>query len=160
MKREGSTLTTMMRARLASFGLVVGLGFLLIASLVIDAGRHAFGAFVDAYLPFSSTLLLIVSYAVTLILYAVLFAAIYKLLPAKPLAWPDMIFGAAVTAVVFQVGKALIGLYLGRESAQSSLGPASTFLALLFWIYYSAQIFLFGAAITKAHFERRSSNPL
>ena len=155
VKREGA-LSGMVRARLVSLGLVVGLGFLLIVSLVVDAGLHAFAEFINAHLPIGAILILILNYAVTLVLYAVLFAAIYKLLPAKPLAWRQVMFGAAVTAVLFQIGKVLIGLYLGREGAQSSLGAAGAFLALLFWIYYSAQIFLFGAAITKANFDRHA----
>ena len=144
----------MMRARLASLALVVGLGFLLIISLVIEAGLHALNEFVNAYLPFGATLLLIVNYSLTFVLYAVLFAPIYKFLPAKALSWRQVLFGAAVTAVLFQIGKVLIGLYLGREGTQSSLGAAGAFLALLFWIYYSSQIFLFGAAVTKANFDR------
>ena len=155
VKREAG-LSSMVRARIASLGLVVGLGFLLIVSLVIDTGLHAFGEFINAYLPFGQALVLILNYAVTFVLYAMLFAAIYKLLPAKPLTWRQVIFGAAVTAVLFQIGKILIGLYLGREGAQSSLGAAGAFLALLFWIYYSAQIFLFGAAITKANFDQHA----
>lgn len=158
VKREGGVLSGMVRARVASLGLVVGLGFLLIVSLVVDAGLHAFGEFINAYLPFGTALLLMLSFLVTSTLYAVLFAAIYKLLPAKPLAWRQVIFGAAVTALLFQIGKLVIGLYLGREGTESSLAAAGAFLALLFWIYYSAQIFLFGAAITKANFDRRSSN--
>jgi membrane protein len=158
VKREGGALTAMVRARLASLGLVIGLGFLLIVSLVIEAGLHAFNELINAYLPFGATLVLILNYAVTFVLYAVLFAAIYKFLPARPLAWRQVIFGAAVTALLFQIGKILIGLYLGREATQSSLGAAGAFIALLFWIYYSAQIFLFGAAFTKANFDRRSAN--
>jgi membrane protein len=158
VKKEGGTLTAMMRARLASLALVVGLGFLLIVSLVIEAGLHALNEFINVYLPFGTTLLLVVNYGLSFILYAMLFAAIYKVLPAKPLSWRQVLFGAALTAVLFQVGKVLIGLYLGREATQSSLGAAGAFLALLFWIYYSSQIFLFGAAVTKANFDRRPAN--
>ena len=158
VKRESGGLSAMVRARLASLGLVIGLGFLLIVSLVIEAGLQAFNEAVNAYLPFGATLILVLNYAVTFVLYAVLFAAIYKFLPARPLEWRQVIFGAAVTAVLFQIGKILIGLYLGGEGTQSSLGAAGAFIALLFWIYYSAQIFLFGAALTKANFDRRSAN--
>lgn len=156
VKREGG-LGAMLRARLASLGLVIGLGFLLIVSLVIETGLHALNEVLNAYLPFGATLILILNYALTLVLYGVLFAAIYKFLPAKALSWRQVFFGAAVTAILFQVGKVLIGLYLGREGTESSLGAAGAFLALLFWIYYSAQIFLFGAAVTKANFDRRAA---
>jgi membrane protein len=94
------------------------------------------------------------NFLVTLILVAVLFAAIYKLLPAKQLEWPCVLFGAGVTALLFQIGKLLIGLYLGGYGTGSSLGAAGAVLGLLLWIYYSAQIFLFGAALTKAHYDR------
>ena len=139
------------RARIVSLGLVVALGFLLMVSLVVDAGLKSFSAVIDAYLPFGATLLLVLSFVISFALISVLFAAIYKFLPARPLAWRDVIFGAAVTGFLFEVGKFLIGLYLGSDSAVSSLGAAGALLGLLFWVYYSAQIFLFGAALTKAH---------
>jgi membrane protein len=139
------------RARIVSLGLVVALGFLLMVSLVIDAGLKSFGGFIDAYLPFGAPLLLVLSFVISFALISVLFAAIYKFLPARPLAWRDVIFGAAVTGFLFEIGKFLIGLYLGSDSAVSSLGAAGALLGLLFWVYYSAQIFLFGAALTKAH---------
>ena len=157
VKPEGGTVTAMVRARLASLGLVVGLGFLLIVSLIVETGLHAFGEFINPYLPFGNVLLLALSFVISLTLYAVLFAAIYKLLPSKGLAWREVIFGAIVTAILFQIGKWLIGLYLGRESGDSSLGAAGAFLGLLFWVYYSAQIFLFGAALTRANYDRHDS---
>jgi membrane protein len=156
---EEGTVSAMVRARLASLGLVMALGFLLLVSLVIDAGLIGFSDIIDAYLPFGATLLMGISFVVSLGLIAVLFAAIYKLLPAQPLSWRDVIFGAVVTAVLFQIGKFLLGLYLGSESGNSSLGAAGALLGLLFWIYYSAQIILFGAALTKAHFDRLHREP-
>lgn len=154
VKHEGGMLSGLVRARLASLGLVAGLGFLLLVSLVLDAGLNGLREVIDAKWPFGASLFMALNFVVTLILVAVLFAAIYKLLPAKPLAWPCVIFGAALTAVLFQAGKVLIGLYLGSYGAASSLGVAGAVLGLLLWIYYSAQIFLFGAAITKAHYDR------
>ena len=148
-----TNLSGMVRARLASLALVVGLGFLLMVSLVVDAALRGLSNVINAYLPFGAPLLLTISFILTLVLNAILFAAIYKLLPAKPIAWRWVIFGAIVTAVLFQVGKLLIGLYLGTQGAASSLGAAGALLGVLLWVYYSAQIFLFGAAITKANFE-------
>ena len=153
VKHEGGMLTGMVRARLASLGLVMGLGFLLLVSLVLDAALKALSDSINASFPFGAPLLMALSFFVSLALIAVLFAAIYKLLPAKPLAWPYVIFGAVVTAVLFQIGKFLIGLYLGGGGASSSLGAAGAILGLLFWVYYSAQIFLFGAALTKAQYD-------
>ena len=154
VKHEGGMLSGLVRARLMSLGLVAGLGFLLLVSLVLDAALSGLRDTVDATWPFGASLFVALNFVVTLILVAVLFAAIYKLLPAKPLAWSYVFFGAGVTAILFQVGKLLIGLYLGSYGAASSLGAAGALLGLLLWIYYSAQIFLFGAAITKAHYDR------
>jgi membrane protein len=154
VKHEGGMLSGLVRARLMSLGLVAGLGFLLLVSLVLDAGLSGLREVVDAQWPLGASLFVALNFLVTLILVAVLFGAIYKLLPAKPLAWPYVFFGAGVTALLFQVGKLLIGLYLGKYGVGSSLGAAGALLGLLLWIYYSAQIFLFGAAITKAHYDR------
>jgi membrane protein len=154
VRYEGGMISGLVRARLLSLGLVAGLGFLLLVSLVIDAALSGFNDIVNRNWPFGASLLVGVNFFVTLVLVAVLFAAIYKLLPAKPLAWPYVIFGAGVTALLFQVGKLLIGLYLGSYGAASSLGAAGAILGLLLWVYYSAQIFLFGAALTKAHYDR------
>ena len=154
VRYEGGTLSSLVRARLLSLGLVAGLGFLLLVSLVIDAALSGFNDVVNRNWPFGASLLVALNFLITLFLVAVLFAAIYKLLPAKPLAWPYVIFGAGVTALLFQVGKLLIGLYLGAYGVASSLGAAGAILGLLLWVYYSAQIFLFGAALTKAHYDR------
>ena len=154
VKHEGGLLSGLVRARLASLGLVAALGFLLIVSLVLDAGLTGLHDFIDARWPPGASLLMALNFLVTLLPMAVLFAAIYKVLPAKPIAWPYVIFGAALTAVLFQLGKFLIGLYIGSYGLASSLGAAGSILGLLLWIYYSAQIFLLGAALTKAHYDR------
>jgi membrane protein len=154
VKHEGGMLSGLVRARLMSLGLVAGLGFLLLVSLVADAALSGLREFVNRSWPFGASLLVALNFLVTLILVAVLFAAIYKLLPAKPLAWPYVIFGAGVTALLFQVGKLLIGLYLGGYGVASSVGAAGAVLGLMLWVYYSAQIFLLGAALTKAHYDR------
>ena len=145
--REG--LAGVARARLMSLGLVIALGFLLIVSLVLDAALKGLSGF----LPLGAPLMLVLSIVVSLGMLAVLFAAIFKLLPATPVAWRDVKFGALVTAILFEAGKFLIGMYLGSTAAVSSLGAAGALLALLFWVYYSSQIFLFGAALTKARAE-------
>jgi membrane protein len=150
VKAEGG-LIGMARARIASFGLVVALGFLLMVSLVVDAALKGLSGMIDAYLPSGATLLVITSTLVSFALVTVLIAAILKYLPAKALAWRDVIWGAAFTALLFEIGKFLIGLYLGSSATISSLGAAGALLALLFWVYYTAQIFLFGAAFTKTY---------
>jgi membrane protein len=154
VRHEGGMLSGLVRARLASLGLVAALGFLLLVSLILDAGLRALSDVVNAKFPAGASLLLALNFFVTLVLVAILFAAIYKVLPAKPLSWPYVIFGAVVTALLFQAGKFLISLYLGNYGLASSLGIAGAVLGLLLWVYYSAQIFLFGAALTKAHYDR------
>jgi membrane protein len=142
-------LLTMARSRVASLGLIVALGFLLMTSLVVDAALKGFSVFINAYLPFGAAILVMATLVISLALVTALFAAILKYLPAKQLAWRDVMWGAVVTALLFEVGKFLIGLYLGKSSTVSSLGAAGALLALLFWVYYTAQIFLLGAAFTK-----------
>jgi membrane protein len=152
--RQESGLSTMIRARLASLGLVLALGFLLLVSLAIDAALAGFNETVNSYLPFGAAILMAVNFVISLVLIAALFAAIFKLLPARPLAWRDVIFGALVTSFLFQIGKLLLGLYLGNKTGDSSLGAAGALIGLLFWIYYSAQIILFGASLTRARYQR------
>jgi membrane protein len=149
-----SGLSTMIRARLASLGLVLALGFMLLVSLTIDAALAGFGEVINARLPFGAAILMAINFVISLVLIAAIFAAIFKLLPARPLAWRDVIFGAVVTSFLFQIGKILLGLYLGNKTGDSSLGAAGALIGLLFWVYYSAQIILFGASLTRARYDR------
>lgn len=139
----------MAKTRLISLGLVVGLGFLLIVSLVVEAALKAF----TSMMPFGAGIGLAASFLISLALTSLMFSAILKFLPQKPVAWHDVWVGGVVTAVLFEIGKILLGMYLGRSGTFSSLGAAGALIALLFWIYYSAQIFLFGAAFTRVHAE-------
>jgi membrane protein len=120
--------------------------------------RHAFSDYVDACLPFGSGLLLTVAnFLVSFILIAVLFAAIYKVLPDRPLAWRDVLIGAVGTTALFEVGKGLIALYIGSSTIASSYGAAGALIVILLWIYYTAQIFLLGAEFTKVYASLRGS---
>ena len=152
-------LMAMARQRVTSLGLVAGLGFLLMVSLVIDAGLRTMGAVINRVLPFGEVLLLALSFLVALILIAVLFAAIFRFVPARRLSWRDALVGGLVTAALFEAGKFLIGMYLGSSGAKTSLGAAGALLGILLWAYYSAQIFLFGAAFTWARVCTRSDTP-
>jgi membrane protein len=147
-----SGLSTMIRARLASLGLVLALGFILLVSLVIDAALSGFNDAVNAYLPFGAAILMAINFIISLLLVSAIFAVIFKLLPARALSWRDVVFGALVTGALFQVGKLLLGLYLGNKAGDSSLGAAGALIALMFWVYYSAQLILFGAALTRARY--------
>lgn len=153
-----TTVSRLVRARAASLGLVAALGFLLTVSLVVSAGLTAFGTYLNAILPFGSFILAVLNFVVSLVLMAALFGAIYKVLPDKQIAWRDVIVGAIVTALLFTVGKTLIGLYLGSSAIASSFGAAGGLIVVLFWVYYSTQIFLLGAEFTKVYAERNGSS--
>lgn len=150
---RGSTFTRVVKARMVSLGLVGVLGFLLLVSLVISAGLTAFGAIIDAYLPFGTLILGVLNNVLSVMLLTALFAAIYKIMPDIKLAWGDVVMGAFVTSILFVAGKSLIGLYLGSSAIASAYGAASAPIALLLWIYYSSQIFFIGAEFTRIYAE-------
>ena len=141
--------TAQLKARAASLGLVATLGFLLLTSLVISAGLHALSDFANGLFPGAAVLLQIANAIISLMMVSALFAAIYKILPDRALAYKDVAVGAVVTASMFEIGKTLIGLYIGSSSVASSYGAASALVVILVWIYYSSQLFLLGAEFTK-----------
>jgi len=141
---------SMIRARAVSLGLVAALGFLLIASLVASTGLAALGTYVGGHTTFAPMLLSGLNTLVSLLLFSILFAGIFKVLPDTTIAWRDVIIGGVITALLFTIGKSLIGWYLGATATSSAYGAAGALLLILLWSYYSAQIFLFGAEITRA----------
>jgi membrane protein len=145
-----TTLSRLIRARVTSLGLVAALGFLLVVSLVVSAGLTAFANYLDR-LPVGAMILSGVNFAASWLLFALLFGAIYKVLPDRTLQWKDVIVGALMTSLLFNIGKALIGWYIGSSAVASSYGAAGGLIVLLLWVYYSAQIFLFGAEFTKIY---------
>jgi membrane protein len=145
-----SAFTRLLRARLASLGLVVTLGFLLMVSLAVDAGLTLAARYTADFFPGASLVLRLLNFAISFCLTSLLFAAIYKVLPDTPIPWRDVLVGAAVTAMLFTIGKTLIGFYLGSSAVTSSFGAAGALAVLLVWIYYSAQIFLLGAEFVRA----------
>jgi membrane protein len=145
-----TTLSRLIRARVTSLGLVAALGFLLVVSLVVSAGLTAFANYLDR-LPVGAFILSGVNFTVSWLLFALLFGAIYKILPDRTLQWKDVIVGALMTSLLFNIGKALIGWYIGSSAVASSYGAAGGLIVLLLWVYYSAQIFLFGAEFTKIY---------
>lgn len=163
IKARGTTVSRLIRARATSLGLVAALGFLLMVSLAMSAALTAFGDQINAVLPFGKLSLSIVNFLLSLVLISVLFAAIYKILPDRHLEWRDVIVGAIATAVLFTVGKSLIGWYIGSSAVASSYGAAGALIILLLWVYYSAEIFLLGAEFTKVYANRhgsRQGNPV
>jgi membrane protein len=149
-----TTVSRLLRARAASLGLVAALGFLLMVSLVASAALTAFGNHLNSILPIGNLLLPALHFAVSLLLISVLFTAIYKILPDRHLEWRDVVVGGVVTAILFNIGKSLIGWYIGSSAIASSYGAAGALIILLLWIYYSTQIFLLGAEFTKIYANR------
>jgi membrane protein len=138
-------------SRLLSFTMILGIGFLLLVSLVISAGISAVQETIGNAIPVSEILLQIVNLIISIGVVTVLFALIFKFLPDAEIAWRDVWLGAFVTAGLFSLGKFLIGLYLGNSAVASSFGAAGSLVLLLLWVYYSAQILLFGAEFTQVY---------
>lgn len=157
-KPEGSTVSRLVRARAASLGLVAALGFLLMVSLAVSAGITALGGIINAYLPFGTFILSVLNAAFSFALIALLFAAIYKVLPDRRLEWHDVWVGAILTAALFTIGKSLIGWYIGSSAVGSSYGAAGALIVVLLWVYYSSEIFLLGAEFTRAYSQRHGDN--
>jgi len=143
-------LSRLLRARALSLGLVVGFGFVLIVSLATNAALAALSDYARAQFPALEIVLGIVDFVLSIGLTAALFAAMYKVLPDAPVAWSEVVVGALITTGLFQVGRYLIALYIGRSDIASSFGAAGALIVLLLWIFYSAQIFLLGAEFTWA----------
>jgi membrane protein len=141
---------SLIRTRAASLGLVAALGFLLMVSLAASTGLAALGSYLRAHSAFAPLLLSALNTIVSIALFTVLFAAIFKVLPDTPIAWRDVLIGAFLTAVLFTIGKSLIGWYLGTTAASSGYGAAGALILILLWSYYSAQILLFGAELARA----------
>ncbi|MDP2032977.1 MAG: YihY/virulence factor BrkB family protein [Polaromonas sp.] len=146
--QKASGIWATLRARLLSLGFILGLGFLLSVSLVFSAGVAAFGGWANGLFPGWELLLQLINTAISLGISSLLFAMIFKLMPQASVSWRDVWVGATVTAVLFEIGKALIGLYIGKSSVTSSFAAAGSLVVLLVWVYYSAQIFLLGAEFT------------
>ena len=144
----------LIRERLMTFGLVLSIGFLLIVSLAVNTWIAALGTFSAQHLKGLEGLLQVANSLVSFVVITGLFAAIYKILPEVSLEWEDVILGAIVTSLLFTAGKFLIGLYLGKATFASTYGAAASVVILIVWVYYSAQIFFFGAAFTKVFANR------
>jgi len=139
----------LVRQRLLTFGMVLVIGFFLLVSLLLTAALAAVGAYLQNALPGGAAFWMIVNSVFSFAVVTALFAAIYKILPDAKLRWKDVWVGAAVTAVLFTIGKFLIGLYIGQSSIASSYGAMGSLLVFLLWVYYSSAILLFGAEFTR-----------
>jgi membrane protein len=148
---EGRGIWHLLRTRLLSFGMVLAIGFLLLVSLIVSAALAAWGKYWGGLFAGMEVVLHATNFVLSLVVISVLFALMYKILPSVKIAWRHAWLGAALASVLFTLGKLLIGLYIGKSSIASSYGAAGALVVLLIWVYYSAQIFLFGAEFIKAY---------
>ena len=147
----------MLRQRLVALGLIVGMGGLMLVSAALSAILAAVHDVLAADMPLLARLLPVANFTVSFGLATVLFGMIFRVLPDVDLGWRDVILGASVTALLFTIGKSLLGLYLGRAGATSVYGAAGALVLVLLWIYYSAQILLLGAEFTDVYSRRYGS---
>ena len=155
--REDNGLVSLVRVHVLSFGMILCIGFLLIVSLVAGSAVAALSARWDSS-AFGATGLLIADFALSVVIFTALFGMLYKWLPNVRIAWPDVWIGALTTSVLFNLGRLAIGAYLGRSATASAYAAAGSVLVLLLWLYYSAQIFLFGAEFTWVHAKHRRAS--
>jgi len=157
VKTPGTGVRGMLLSRFFSFAMVLAIGFLLMVSLLLSAAVSAAGKFVGTYMPIPEATLHVITSVAFLMVTTALFALIYKVVPDLPIAWGDVWIGAAVTSVLFAVGKFLIGFYLGKAAVGSAYGAAGSLVVFLAWVYYSAQVFFLGAEFTHVFAHRRGS---
>ena len=148
---------TILISRLLSFSLIIAIGFLMLVSLIASAAITAFAGYLQAVAGATGPFLSLVNSATSFVILAVLFTLLFKILPSAYVAWRDVWLGGLITAVLFGIGKWAIGLYLGNSAIASTYGAAGSLVVLLLWIYYSAQILLFGAEFTRVHATHRNA---
>jgi membrane protein len=155
--KPGRGLLGIIKDRFLSLTMVFGVGFLLLVSLVLSAALSALGAYVNSLLPLPEIVLQALNFIISLLVITLLFAMIFKVLPDAKIAWGDVWIGATITALLFAVGKLLLGLYIGRSSVGSAYGAAGSLVVILVWIYYSTQILFLGAEFTQVYANRYGS---
>lgn len=156
-ERPWRGIAAFVKERLMPFGMILGIGFLIFVSLLLSATVEAVTRYVGSALPIPAIVLHAVNFGVSFAVVTLLFAMIYDVLPDVRVPWSDVWTGAAVTSLLFTIGKTLIGVYLGSASVGSAYGAAGSLVVFLVWVYYSAQIFYFGAEFTRAYSNRRGS---
>jgi membrane protein len=150
-QRAGAGILNEVRSRFFSFAMVLAIGFLLLVSLSISAALAAVGKFFGELLPMPAFILEIFNFSFSFVSITFLFALIFKYVPDVRLEWRDVWIGAAMTSLLFSLGKSLIGFYLGKAAVGSAYGAASSLVVVLVWVYYSAQIFWYGAEFTQVY---------
>lgn len=147
----------LVKARFISFAMILGVGFLLLVSLVLSTFLSVVGSYLGGLFPDLQFIWSILNFIISFAVITLLFAMIYKFLPDVKITWSDVGIGAAITALLFTIGKSLLGLYLANSSIASTYGAAGSFVVLLLWVNYSAQILLFGAEFTQVYANKYGS---
>jgi len=145
----------MLRERFFSLGMVLSIGFLLLVSLILSTVLAAMSKFLGGLLPMPAPILLALNFFISFVGIAALFALIFRFVPEAKVRWNDVWPGAIVTALFFTIGKTLIGFYLGESGVGSTYGAAGSIIVVIVWVYYSAQIFFFGAEFTHPYAQDR-----
>lgn len=153
--RSGRAIRTLLRDRFLSFSMVLGVGFLLLVSMMVSAGLAAVGTFMSSALALPSLVWQVTDFFVSLLVTGLLFAMIFKILPNVILEWQDVAAGGLLTALLFTIGKAGIAMYLTSGGVASSFGAAGIVVIILLWVYYATSILFFGAEFTKAWVRNR-----
>lgn len=151
MPKTSSAWRSMIWQRVVAFGMVLGIGFLLLISLLCSAAIQIVERFFTGHVPVSPVILEVLNLVLSVVAISVLFALIFKYVPNATILWRDVAVGAMVTAILFTLGKFLLARYLGTAGMASAYGAAGSIIALVVWVYYSAQIFLFGAIFTRVY---------
>src|SRR5579859_1122663 len=153
-------MVTFIKRHLMPFGMVVAFGFLLLVTTLLNSVLTAISANVGPTIPFFTLIETVLNFVLPLVVITLLFAAMFKYLPDVRLAWRDLWPGAVLTAVLFTIGKLAIGLYLGHSSLSTASGAVGSLLVVLVWVYYSAQILLFGAVFTRIYIHYHGQQPV
>lgn len=155
--KPGKGLWGFLRQRFLSFGMIIGICFILMVSLVVSAGLAGFSSYMNRLAPGLGIVGQILNLAISFGVFTLLFALIYKVLPDVKIAWKDVWIGSVITALLFAIGKFALGVYIGNGSVGSTYGAAGSVIVLLVWVYYSAQILFFGAEFTQVYARKYGS---
>ncbi len=157
--KPGRGIMTIIRQRFLSFTMILGIGFLLLVSLVISAGLSALITYFSNALPEIDSIWQMLNFILSFAITTVIFALIFKVLPDVRITWSDVLIGALLTSLLFSIGKFLLGQYIGRSTLGSAYGAAGSLVVIIAWVYYAAQILFFGAEFTQVY-SRRYGNDI
>jgi membrane protein len=155
--KPGRGILGIIQDRILSFGFILVVGFLLLVSLILTAAIALLGEWFGGMVPAIETFVHMINFVMSLAVITMLFAMMFKFLPNAKIAWRDVWIGAFITAVLFTIGKFVLGLYLGKSGVDSSYGAAGSLIVLLLWVYYSSQILFYGAEFTQVYANRFGS---